>query len=360
MRKLAPWLLSAVFLAPAWAQDKGWSDKWAEIRAAAKIEGKVVVVAPPEPDLRRDLPLRIKEKFGFTVEYLGGRSGDQAARLRLERRAGQYTVDVYVGGIGTAAGVLYPEKMLDPLKPLLILPEVTDPSKWKKGKPWFMDPEEKYVLRLLSSVGRVLFINTHYVKPEEIKSAGDLLNPKWKGKISAQDPTSAGSGSQTLIRPLGFEFAKRLFFDQKPVIHQNSRQLAEWLARGTYPISLDADSRHVKELQDDGFPIKIVYGLDDIAGSLSLGFGVLALMNQAPHSNAARVFVNWIASKEGLEFYSRTQGRATTRNDVDESFVPPEEIPRPGLNYVDNSDWEFVTEGRARFGAQLREVLRQR
>ena len=41
MRKLAPWLLSAVFLAPAWAQDKGWSDKWAEIRAAAKIEGTV-------------------------------------------------------------------------------------------------------------------------------------------------------------------------------------------------------------------------------------------------------------------------------------------------------------------------------
>lgn len=348
------------FAHSAWAQEKGWEAKWHEIIAAAKGEGKVVIAAPPDPELRRELPLKIKDRFGFTVEYLGGRTADQAARLRLERRAGQYIVDAVLGGIGTLSSVLYPEKMLDPLRPVLVLPEVVDGSKWKKGKLWFMDPEEKYALRLLDSVGRLFFINTKHVRPEEIKTAYDLLSPKWRGKISAQDPTTRGSGSSTLIRPLGFDFAKRLFIDQKPVFSRDSRQLAEWLARGAYPISLDADSDHAKQLQEEGFPIKTVYRLSDVSGSLSVGFGILALMNRAPHPNAARVLINWIASKEGLELYARTQGRSTTRNDIDESFVPAEEIPAPGLSYVDNADWEWNTTGREEFARRMRELLKQR
>lgn len=341
-------------------QERGWEGKWNEMLTAAREEGKVVIAAPPDPDLRRELPLKIKERFGFAVEYLGGRTADQAARLRLERRAGQYTVDVVVGGIGTVSSVLYPEKMLDPLRSVLLLPEVVDRSKWKRGKLWFMDPEEKYALRLLNSLSRMFFINTKQVRPDEIRSAYDLLHPKWRGKISAQDPTTRGSGSSTLIRPLGFDFAKRLFVDQKPVFSRESRQLADWLARGTHPISLDADSSHVKQLQDEGFPIKAVYRLADVSGSLSIGFGTVALMNRAPHPSAARIFINWIASKDGLDFYARTQVRATTRNDIDESFVAREEVPVPGLTYMDNADWEWNTTGREEFGRRMRELLRQR
>lgn len=344
----------------ALGQERGWEGRWNEMLTGAREEGKVVIAAPPDPDLRRELPSKVKGRFGFSVEYLGGRTADQAARLRLERRAGQYTVDAVVGGIGTLSSVLYPEGMLDPLKSALLLPEVVDGSRWKKGKLWFMDPEEKYALRLLNSLSRMFFINTKHVKPDEIRTAHDLLHPKWREKISAQDPTTRGSGSSTLIRPLGFEFAKKLFVDQRPVFSRDSRQLAEWLARGTYPISLDADSSHVKQLQDEGFPIKTVYRLADVSGSLSIGFGAVALMNRAPHPNAARVFINWLASREGLNFYARTQVRATTRRDVDESFVPPEEIPVPGLSYVDNADWEWNTMGREEFARRMRELLKQR
>ena len=345
---------------PALAQGEGWEKTWDKILRAARKEGRLVVIGPPEPELRRGILIKFKEKFGITVEYIGGRTSALAAKLRVERRARQYTADVVLGGIGTTSNVLYPEKMLHPLKPVLILPEVVDPSKWKIGKLWFMDPEEKYVLRLLNSVSRMFFINTELVKPDEIKSAQDLLNPKWRGKISSLDPSARGSGSSSLLHPLGFEFAKRLYIDQKPVFSRNSRQLADWLARGTYPISLDANSREVKRLQKEGFPIKIIYSLPDHPGALSLGYGVMSLMNNAPHPNSAAVLVNWIASREGLEFYSRTQGRATTRNDVDESFVPPEEIPVPGLKYVDNADWEFNTTGKVRFRRRMKKLLRSR
>jgi hypothetical protein len=40
---------------------------------------------------------------------------------------------------------------------------------------------------------------------------------------------------------------------------------------------------------------------------------LLTLLNQALHPNAARVFGNWIVSKEVLEIYSRASGYAMLR-----------------------------------------------
>ena len=51
-----------------------------------------------------------------------------ATRLRVERRAGFNTVDVMITGVRSAATTFYPEKVLDPLRPALILPEVLDSS----------------------------------------------------------------------------------------------------------------------------------------------------------------------------------------------------------------------------------------
>src|SRR3546814_9631508 len=48
------------------------------------------------------------------------------------------------------------------------------------------------------------------------------------------------------------------------------------------------------------------------------------------HPNAARLFVNWIASREGIEIFSRARLEPTTRNDIDESFIRPELIPLAG------------------------------
>ncbi len=87
----------------------------------------------------------------------------------------------------------------------------------------------------------------------------------------------------------------------------------------------------------------------------------MVLMNKAPHPNAARVFVNWIASKEGLEVYARSYNHSITRNDIDElSFLTPEEIPRPGVNYFDNGNWEFTVIEKEKVRSRLKEILRSR
>lgn len=354
-------------LLPAWSirgQEKNWEKEWKELVQAAKKEGRVVVAGPAEPRTRANLPAAFQNRFGISVEYISGRTSEVAAKLRVERRAGLFSVDVFLSTTNPMYLILYPEKMLDPLKPALLLPDAVDPSKWKKGKPWFMDPEDRYILRLFNNVSDWLHLNTQHVKPAEFRVARDLLNPKWMGKISVDDPTTTGGGGLVQAGGLyvlfGEEFIRKFYVDQKPIITRDRRQMTDWLARGTYPISLGADNEDVDRLRREGLPLVSISGLQDLPpGVSSGGGGLMALANRAPHPNAARVFVNWMASREGLALYSKTNEVATTRSDIDESFLRPERVARPGVNHFDNSDFEFVTTKREKARLLLREMLKR-
>jgi len=221
-----------------WAQEK-WEKEWNQTVAAAKKEGRVVVSGPPDSPVRQNVPAKFTARFGIPVEYIGVRPSEVVARMKTERQASLYTVDVFLGAIQTMAQELYPEKMLDPVKPVLILPEVLNPSKWKRGKLWFLDPEGSYVLRLFETRYPLFYINTRLVKPEEFNSVKDLLDPKWRGKISGFDPTQQGKGIFTatqLYAQFGEEFVKQLYVDQKPGLSREDRQITDWLLRGIYPI----------------------------------------------------------------------------------------------------------------------------
>ncbi len=353
----AAWLICTPFLAVA----QGTSQAWDNLVSAAQREGRVVVIGPPDPEVRKALPAAFKARFGVTVEYLGGRTSEQADRLRAERRAGQYTVDVTIGGIQSMATIFHHEKMLIPLLPELILPEVVDGSKWKKGGLWFCDPEGQYVLRLTNSVQSAFYINTSKVNPGELRSARDLLDPKWQGKISTQDPTVPGSGSNTAAQfyvEHGKDFVKRLYVDQKPMISRDSRQLTDWLLRGTYPIAFNADSDQIEKMRLEGLPVMEMGEMPDMRRSVSAGFGLLAVFTNAPHPAAAKLFANWLASKEGLEVWSRATQAAPTRNDIDAaSFLSPEDIPRPGVEYFDTYDWTFTMTTKEEVRLWMKELL---
>jgi iron(III) transport system substrate-binding protein len=332
---------------------------WDDLIAAARREGTVVVTGPAHPEVRQALPAAFKARFGVNLEYIGGPASAAAAKLRAERISGIYTLDVTLAGIQTMATVYHREGLLDPIKPLLVLPEVVDGSKWKKGSLWFMDPEQQYVLRLFSSESEQFSINTQKVKPDELRSAADLLDPKWKGKIATHDPTVPGTGSNQAARfyaQLGEDFAKRLYVDQKPVISRDERQLTDWLLRGTYPIVIGVNDAGLDAMRKEGMPVMPLYSLPDLPGTVAVGNGLVALFKNAPHPNAAKLFINWLASKEGLEVYARAVTWSPTRNDIDErSFVPAAAIPKPGAEYFDLSDWEFTVTTKEKARLRIKE-----
>jgi len=343
------------------AQAKASDQEWAAVVEAAKKEGKVVVAGSPDPVMRKDVIPKFTARYGISVEFIAGRSSQITGRVKTERAAGIYSIDVYLAGPDTTANVLYGEKLIDPLKPLLVMPEVADTAKWKRGKIWFVDPEERYVVRPFSSVATLLFINTDHVKREEMRSAKDLLNPKWHGKISAEDPTAIGSGSNAAARfyhELGESFVRQLYIDQKTVRTRDRRQMTDWLARGTQPICLNCREDDVRPLIKDGFKLLEIFELADMPQSINGSPWLLSLANKAPNPKAAQLFANWILAKEGLEAYARGYGSATLRTDIDESFLNPANLPKKNVKYFDDTDWKWVVSGRHEYREKAWQVLK--
>ena len=150
-------LFAALLLAFLSAQVNAQEPTLNRLISSAKQEGKLVLSGPADPLLRKGLPEKFKDRFGIVVEYIGASSNDAIGRLRQERQAGLYTIDMMLVGPTALVGV-YSEKMLDPLRPLL-LEEVLDGRHWKGGKPRFSDPEAKYSLRLAERVTALFMIN---------------------------------------------------------------------------------------------------------------------------------------------------------------------------------------------------------
>ncbi len=356
-------LMGSLTVTPAAAQRKAPDQEWQEILAAAKKEGRVVVVGSPDPVMRNGIIPKFTARFGIPIEFVAGRSSEILARLRNERTAGIYSIDVFLSGPDTTANTLYGEKFIDPLQPLLVLPEVIDGSKWKNGKVWFVDPEEKYVVRPFSSAASLLFINAEFVKPRELRSVKDLLNPKWKGKISAEDPTTTGAGANLAAQfyhQLGRDFVRKLYIDQRVVRTRERRQMTDWLARGTQPICLNCREDDVRPLQKDGFKLVEIFEIGDFPGIINGSPWMLTVANKAPNARAAQLFANWILSKEGLEIYARGYGSATLRADIDETYLDSGIMPKPGTRYFDDTDWKWIVSGRKQMREKVWSILKGR
>ncbi|HEY8694127.1 MAG TPA: hypothetical protein VIR57_15465, partial [Chloroflexota bacterium] len=77
------------------AAASGWQARWDQTLAAAKKEGKVTVNGPPGDPVRKDLTAGFEKAYpGITLDWSGGRGGEEATKLEADRRAGVYALDV--------------------------------------------------------------------------------------------------------------------------------------------------------------------------------------------------------------------------------------------------------------------------
>jgi len=169
-----------------------WKSEWQKSLEAAKKEGQVVLYG--SADYEKLFGEFNKKYPDIKVTGFFGRGADVAKRVMAERRADKYLADLYLNGMTTGYNVLYKAKAVDPLAPILLLPEVADPSKWWQGKHQYVDPENRYLLIFNGESRIVVAYNKNFLSPEEVRSYWDLLKPKWKGKIVALDPMTGGSG----------------------------------------------------------------------------------------------------------------------------------------------------------------------
>ena len=159
---------------------------WEDVVKAAEKEGEVTVYATNSVGDLQVIWDAFKKKFPkIKLNSVGiSTTSEIVTKVMAERRASQFFVDVMLGAPGATYNSFHRGKALDPLPPALILPEVTDLSKWWKGKHRYVDPEGQYVFVYQSTLyGPPVYTNTKLVNLESIRSVWDLLDPKWKGKI---------------------------------------------------------------------------------------------------------------------------------------------------------------------------------
>ena len=109
--------------------DQGWEQKWNTALTQAKSEAKVVVMGPPGDRVRDAITQSFAKAFpDISLEFSGARGGELATKIKAERDAGIYSVDVLISGTSTADAYFKPMKALDPIEPALILPAVASPK----------------------------------------------------------------------------------------------------------------------------------------------------------------------------------------------------------------------------------------
>lgn len=314
--------------------EETWEIEWEKDLIEAKKEGRIVVYNTALGTIRNAAAPAFKNRFGISVEDITGRGGEISNKILTERRAGLHIADVYIGGAGTMVLELKPAGVLDPLEPALVLPEVLDSRAWYRENLMWVDPQKKNVLAFLAYPSRIFAINTRLVKPDEIKSYRDFINPKWKGKIIMNDPTTAGSGSMA-FHVLGFHILDLDFFREmallEPIITRDQRLQVEWLAQGKYAIAYAPQTSIVTEFKRVGASVDYIVPREGTY--LSPGSGNIGLVNRAPHPRAARIFINWLLSREGVGIFSRSYGTQGARTDVPEEGIEPSNMRQPGVTY---------------------------
>lgn len=341
---------------------QGWEVEWQKTMAAARKEGAVSIYASLiAPYLREQAPA-FKQKFGIDLDITTGRGSDMAQKLIRERAGGIYLADVVIAGLNTFFGDVKKTGVTEPMQGKLILPEVIDPKLWYRGDqlPWADD--DRHIFSFYAYPNRDIAINTDLVKPEEIQSWQDLLDPKFKGKIVWSDPSIAGSGfngfsTLLLSKVTSEDFYRQMVSKQQLQLTRDLRQMVDWLARGKYYVSISAEGGPIAEFLKAGAHITTI-GVKE-GTYLSVDGGNVSISAKSPHPNAAKVFVNWLLSKEGQNFAQEAMKYQSARIDLPTDVVNPLQVRQPGERYYigANSVEKWVLEDQDRYIALAKDIF---
>ncbi|MBI4331894.1 MAG: extracellular solute-binding protein [Chloroflexi bacterium] len=303
--------------------------------AEAKKEGRVTIYNILGQEPRIAISQAFMAKFGIEAEFASfSRAVEVMAKVQAENRAGLFLADLFFVGTSTNIASMKPAGLLGAMEPLLMLPEVTDPRTWTGGKFPFVD-KDKQVIAISAVTRRNIVHNTDFIKKGEITSYKDMLKPQYKGRISLNDPTISGSGAAFLaflaLRVWNLdeasEFLTRLVRQQEAVIQRDQRQQVEWIARGRLAIGLAPHPETLVEFVGAGAPLNVATMKEGTYGIA--GTGAFSVPDKFAHPNAAKVFVNWLLTREGQTVFARSYGSPSMRIDVSAEGIDPMFLQQP-------------------------------
>jgi iron(III) transport system substrate-binding protein len=161
----------------------------------------------------------------------------------------------------------------------------------------------------------VIAFNPKIVPPTEApKTWKDLQDPKWREKLVTAHPGYSGiiaTHVLALVNQYGWDYFKQLA-QNKPMIVQSANDPAQVVASGERPISVNGSEYFFYQTQKKGNPIQIVYPKEGVPLIVS----PTAITSFAPNPNAAKLFTDFLFTKEVQQVLADTEGLYTGHPEV--------------------------------------------
>ena len=267
----------------------------------AKKEGKLVIYGLGEPFLT-PIATTFKRRYaGITIEAFDEPGAQSRERIIAEQKTSRLIGDIIIAG-PTNHQMLTDLNYLEPFKT----------SQWANMIPELL-PDIPNTNPLRASVFSVA-INSKLIPPaEEPKVWADLLQSKFKGKMASDDPRGSGGGAgmiASLEKAFGVEYLHKLAA-QDIFFSRDSGTILANLVRGEYSLFITASHDEIIAARKSGAPLKFLKPADGVraAGNFQ------SIVKNAPHMNAAKLWVEWSTSEEGQQAFAKT-GQAAARKGI--------------------------------------------
>jgi iron(III) transport system substrate-binding protein len=230
---------------------------------------------------------------------------DVMKRVIEESQAGRFLADVVESTAGNIGGIHSHGLLQEHRSPELRFFDDEVVKKGKNGVYYWAD-RETYI-----SLG---FNTNHIPVAEAPKRLNDLLEPKWKGKMSLAGGATAARWVGAVIEMAGREFIEKLSSQDVNVHKLSGAALANLVVSGEVPMSPTIFDSNIFVAKRKGAAVEW-RPVDPVVANV----GYSGLVAKAPHPHAALLFLDYIHSKEGQQFIVKG-GLSSPRDDV-ESLV---------------------------------------
>lgn len=275
--------LPVVYALSAEAQAQPVEPDWNKVIEAAKQEKKLVFYhatlgSPVQPMIIK----AFEAKYGIEVEDLNARASEIRERIRTEQSSGRFLGDVAMNG-HTTMSLQDGEGTFDAIGQI--------PNRAKLVASF---PSNDNLLPVHVQTYGIL-VNSRLVKPSDMpRSWKDLLDARFKGKILSDDFRALGGGGvffsvteQKFGRAYHEALAANAPVFSREIVNDEMR-----VARGEYSIYIPELASYA--LLRKGLPVQYIVPIE---GLPYVQFDIAKLKN-APHPNAARLFVNYFLEQE--------------------------------------------------------------
>ena len=278
---------AAAVAAPAWAQSTADVEQPAALIKAAQAEGQLMLYSSSDENQSRTLLAAFEKRYGIKGSFIRFPTGPLMQRFSTEYDAKNIRADI----VSVSSPIPYdqtPDRYITLDR--TVLPNL---AKWPDFK-----VAGKYTAWTTDLVA--LIYNTEQLKPGEVpKTWSDLADPKWKGKFLLTNPTVADNylgWLDAIERALGVEFLRKLA-KQETNLTQSGASGAQMVAAGSVLFNAPTFASFAAKLLEKKAPVAVHYP----QGPAIVSPRNIAIVAGAPHPNAAKLYLNWLLSEEGMK-----------------------------------------------------------